>query len=378
MANTLVGSAEAAFSTTSTTILDAYNVRNNMFDAKQKFSLLVKELKTSAVLSRLSMAQISLIRTIEAFEQDHTRSYQMFLLAMSMSPMSFRSVLSGTVAWDATRTRRRDWYDASGLGIYAVGVSVNSRQGKFLSGLEIQQLSNCIDNYVAGYRALSVSTYSRTMKQDADVRFMHIVDSAISLFNSAGACRSIDNNNDLDRVVLLAQRFRGRAQKIMTVDPTGQVIQVQSPLYIGRSDKMENGTEVYTKLNLTNMNKLLALALNVLHTMGLKSSAIVRPVLCIWEVQQLPIAERFVATIAQSMVAQNGFNATEAGGEPSTASLGELTSAKNQIFGTKLFLKQHLTTGQAEVDARMKFLADLADISDCFEKLDAQQSAILK
>ncbi|KAG8418839.1 hypothetical protein J3459_011967 [Metarhizium acridum] len=122
MSNVSVGSANAAYVTPATDVLNAYNRRNNMYDARWEFAKLLDDLQSPAVRDRLTRVGIDITRTIEAFEKGYETDYLVFQLAMSMSPLAFRSVLSGTVAWQAAQTISHDWYSAAGPGVYAVGV----------------------------------------------------------------------------------------------------------------------------------------------------------------------------------------------------------------------------------------------------------------
>ncbi|KAG8405469.1 hypothetical protein J3458_022123 [Metarhizium acridum] len=161
MSSIPIGSAEAAFTSTSTDVLEAYNRQSRMYDAKMMFHKLLDDLSSPATMSRLRDAKIGIIRTIEAFEREHTGQYVVFQLAMSTSPRAFRSVLSGTIAWEASRTVPIDWYHAHRPGVYAVGVAVDGRGGRFLTAWEIQDLARGGDKYASGYQALQVPTSQR-------------------------------------------------------------------------------------------------------------------------------------------------------------------------------------------------------------------------
>lgn len=370
MSNVSVGSANAAFVTPATDVLNAYNRRNNMHDARREFPKLLNDLRSPAVRDRLKRAKIGVAQTIEAFEKGPETDYVVLKLAMSMSPLSFRAVLSGTVAWQAAQTTSHHWYSAAGPGVYAVGVAVNGRGGGFLSAQEIRRLAEGIDRYSAGYDALQTPRHRRTPTQVQDVRYLRSVDNAISACAaSVRGGRSIVNLSEQQRVLLFAERLRERAQAVESVDPTGRVIQVQSPLYIGCSDKLENRTRHYVApVNLGNINSLLALTLNVLETMNLPSTLYVRPVIRIWEQHQLAYAERLVTTLAESLVAQNGFNAREAGGQFGSPN-ADFHSAKREVFHVKSFLEDHIDEVGPVLDQRlntiqevkrlMQYLADL-------------------
>ncbi|KAH0594132.1 hypothetical protein MHUMG1_07971 [Metarhizium humberi] len=375
MSNVSVGSANAAFVTPATDVLNTYNRRNNMHDAIREFPKLLDDLQSPAVRDRLQRAGMDVTQTIEAFEKCYETDYVVFQLAMSMSPLAFRSVLSGTVAWQAAQTTRFDWYSAAGPGVYAVGIAVDSRGGKFLSAQEMGRLAQGFDQYSAGYDALQTAFGQRTLSQRRDVSYLRRVDNAISNFAGLPSSgRSIVNSTEQQHVLMFAERLRERAKAILSVDPTGQVIQLQSPLCIGSSDKMEKTTRDYIgPANHSNINKLLVLALNVLKTMNLPSSLHVRPVIRIWEQHQLPYAERLVATLAESLVAQNGFNTAEAGGLATCqASETELLAAKSAVFSMKPFLRQHIDGVNTVLQDRLRFIQEVKRLSQYLSNLQQE------
>ncbi|KID76026.1 uncharacterized protein G6M90_00g051080 [Metarhizium brunneum] len=374
MSNVSVGSANAAFVTPATGVLDAYNRRNNMHDASREFYKLLDDLQSPAVRDRLKRAKIGIAQTIEAFEKGYETDYVVIQLAMSMSPLSFRAVLSGTVAWQAAKTTSLDWYSAAGPGVYAVGIGVNGRGGSFLSAQEIRRLAEGIDRYSAGYDALQTAAGQRTSSQRQDVRYLRSVDNAISnCVASAKGGRSIDNPSEQQRALLFSERLRERAQAIESVDPTGQTIQIQSPLYVGCSEKLEQRTRDYVApVNLGNINKLLALTLNVLKMMNLPSTLYVRPVIRIWERHQLPYAERLVATLAESLVAQNGFNAREAGGQACPFNPNAFQTAKSVVFSVKPYLKRHIDGVDTVLKDRLKFIQEVKRLSQYLSDLQQE------
>ncbi|KHN97396.1 uncharacterized protein MAM_04993 [Metarhizium album ARSEF 1941] len=340
MSNVSVGSADAAFVTTATDVLNEYNRRGNMYDAKLQFHKLLDDLQSPAVCDRIRRARMGTTQTVQSFEKEHLESYVVFQLAMSMSPLAFRSVLSGTV--DERHLVFCHW---PGPGVYAVGVAVDGRGGKFLSAREIETLAQGVERYSAGYDTLKTAPPAANRGLEA-------------------GCQQF-NDPEQQRVLVFAERLRERARLLMTVDPTGNVVQVQSSLYIGRSDKLENRTKDYqVPVRLGGINKLLVLTLNVLETMNLQSSLHARPVIRIWERHQLPFAERLVATPAESLVAQNSFNAKEASGRAICMAIQtELMAAKVQVFSIRPFLRQHLRDVKTELEARLKFIDGLKWLS---------------
>ncbi|KAG8405468.1 hypothetical protein J3458_022122 [Metarhizium acridum] len=125
---------------------------------------------------------------------------------------------------------------------------------------------------------------------------------------------------------------------------------------------------------LSKVNKLLCLTLDTLKAMRLPSKLVVRPIIRIWEGHQLPHAERLVA---ESLVAQNGFNATEAGGKAtSLANPLSLRIARRDVFVNKSFFQQHVASVKSQLDEGARFVNDVHGLGYAFSRLNAETSKL--
>ncbi|TQV95958.1 hypothetical protein IF1G_05787 [Cordyceps javanica] len=282
---------------------------------------------------------------------------------MSMSPFTLQSLMMGTVARDAFVTGSEHWPGKDGPGIYAVGIAVVGRFGAFLKSNELEDLASNVDKYVEAYRAYKVLSSLRTGPQNASIQFATAVDSSIHTFFKYG-CRSITCNDDADRAALFAERLRHRATYAKLLDPSGDSVQMQSPLYIGCSDQVVERIKSYDPPKFDRINKLLGLTLNLLSYMEIPSRAIARSVMPIWDHRHLNQAERLVTTLASSLVSQEGFNATEAGGNPSTASGSAFRENQMQVFVNKPYFNDNIIKATNTLKAIEDYQEELITLRD--------------
>ncbi|XWW93189.1 hypothetical protein V2A60_001119 [Cordyceps javanica] len=325
----------------------------------------INELRTQEAENRLRMAHIRVGKTVEMLQKDAKREFTLSMLVMSMSPFTLQSVMMGTVARDAFVTGHRHWPSEDGPGIFAVGIAVKNRFGAFLTSNELEALASNVDKYVEAYRAHKVRSSLRTVPQITSIQFAKAVDSNIRTFPRDG-CRSITCDDDADRAALFAERLRHRATYAKLLDPSGNSVQMQSPLYIGCSNKVSERIKSYDPPRFDRINKLLGLTLNLLSHMGLQSRAIARSVMPIWDHRHLDQAERLVTTLASSLVSQEGFNATEAGGNQSTASGSTFRENQMQVFVNKPYFKDNLIKATNTLKAIEDYQEELVTLRDKF------------
>lgn len=233
-----IGSAEAPFENISTKILARYRKAGQ--DAAQvflSFADFIAQFRDPTLLTRLQAANIRVQKTTEMFQVDGQREHTLPSLVMAMSSFNLQSILFRTVARDAFNTPLSKWAIGEGPRIYAVGISVNRRNGAFLSSNEIDNLADNMDRYATAYQALKIPSGLRTAQQEATIAFATAVDSSILSFSASG-CRSIATDLDFNQVTLVAERLRHQASHGRRVNPTGNTVQIQSPLYIKYSNSL--------------------------------------------------------------------------------------------------------------------------------------------
>ena len=132
-------------------------------------------------------------------------------------------------------------YPLSGPGIYVIGLQVDGRNGKFLSQAELKLLKERLERYCRGYGAI----LNRAPANHPDVEFVVKVDSRLESPPPGRPSQFIEHQSDLNRVRCLIDGLDRRCDA--QLDPTGAVHQIQSPLYVGCSNKLETRSKDYQK-----------------------------------------------------------------------------------------------------------------------------------
>ncbi|KAJ3531045.1 hypothetical protein NM208_g9052 [Fusarium decemcellulare] len=353
--------AEAPVQNRSTELLQIYE-SDGLYALLRQFPNLADDLGRDGKTNTFKRSSIGVERTVVAFQTQFKYQWVMARMTAAIPPDGLRAILKGTVAYDDS-DKRIKWYDANGPGIYLVGLAVEGRRGMFLSRNEIEDLRRRLQRYCDGYQALVRQDNSH----QSDINFVKQTDRALGTPPSGRQARFIDNRQELERALVFRERLGSRCN--MHLDPTGDVIQIQSPLYVGCSDKLQNRTKDYLVKNPTGVNKLLTLTMSLIKGMGLTPKPVVRVALLVWEDSMLARAERLVAALASSYVSQHGFNATEAGGQSGVAHPADLVSAEKRVFGTWQHMTQNLESAIRDMDKRIDFIDRLNSLSSSQDDL---------
>lgn len=121
------------------------------------------------------------------------------------------------------------------------------------------------------------------------------------------------------------------------------------------------------KPNFNSMNKVLGLVINLLWKMDLPCEAVPKSVMPVWNSDQLTVAERLVATLASSLVAQDGFNAIQSDCTVGFAAAQAL--AKNKVLvlaGEGSWFKENLYLCETVLRSRTSFSETLKNYQQNF------------
>ncbi|TPX11315.1 uncharacterized protein E0L32_001133 [Thyridium curvatum] len=260
------------------------------------------------------------------------------------------SIIRGTVAYDAKRgTNRPDAYSDDGPGTYVAGMSIDGRHGKFLSIAEISVLINDLTAYLDAYGIwqLPGGRWDPTIPgADRAADLIRAVDSQYGRPQADGSPRFVRNPAAAQKVRLLVENFRRRID--IGRDPTHNVWQTQSPLMVGCTSKTIGlrGREHDPAQGLGNTTYTWALTLCLIKRMGLVPSVTVRPVIRIWEREQLWRSKMLVTMLAQSLVTQQGFNVIQGGGlktsHPTYMAHAKLVEARAYVCVRENYLRDNL------------------------------------
>lgn len=362
MAHT-IPSAEAPLQNFTTRLLPVLTEKG-MYPFLCRFSDLANSIRDARLKPEFKQASIGTDRTVMSFDTDFREQWLMARLTLAIPLDLIKSILAGTVAYDSHAKPALDWYPLTGPGIYVVGLKVNGRNGKFLSRNEISQLRALLERYCQGYLAIQ----AQSPPNHPDIGFVKAVDRQLYAPKPSGKTLFIDNEEELRRIRCLAVSLGRRCDD--QLDPGGSVQQIQSPLYVGCSNVLEKRTKSYTNRTIGQMNKSLGITLSLLEMMGLPSTASCRCATPIWDESHMKKGERLVTTLASSYVCQDGFNATEAGGNPGTATLESQVAAQEMAFASRSHMAQNTDAAMEEMERRVKFLERAKQVDEKHDGLE--------
>ncbi|EKJ68722.1 hypothetical protein FPSE_11100 [Fusarium pseudograminearum CS3096] len=350
---------------------------NSLYELYLQLPKLAHDLERNPVMRQNNFRVVETVRSLREM------SWVVCELLHSMSPRVVESIVKGTFAYDSQRHidcyPKPSKYDGEIPGIYVVGLSRRGEKGRFLNINEMETLIQWLQFYIEGYLAYAKKQYA-DLSSDEEIALKRLkaVDSEAG-GNPSPKPVFIEKDEEIPRIRALIDTFKKMCNR--SLDATGTVRMLQSPLYVGCSKNLADRMSIYEKNSLKGMNKPLGLTVCIMRKLNKPLKLHVCNVIRIWEPTQLPIAEQLVASLASSLIYQHGFNATEAGGTgPNT-----ITSASGIMHNTKMVMSdlKHLATNAknsiAELEQRKGFVDSLnkirgsvADIAVTMEQCDRQ------
>ncbi|KAM3438328.1 hypothetical protein MY4824_003350 [Beauveria thailandica] len=374
-----VGSAEAPLENVSTKLLQVYRKGKSIIHLLCSVGELARNLREPDVQKRLELGKIKANATIDCFETDTLKGYIIPKLTVAMNPVIIESLLLGTIAHDAQELPMSTWPDCDGPGVYAVGLAVRGRRGKFLRGRELLTVADTIAKYADGWDCLQAPDPKTPEQQDKIELARRMEDrimqrTRISIFSTL---QFITNPADAARVRLLAERLQLRANASLAVDPDSTTVMVQSPLYIGFSTDLRNCTADYQLSNVTRISKLLGLTVTAMAYCQYDADLVVKPVLRVWDNDYILVAERMISAFASSLVALDGFNATEPEGKPSNVGVSVLSAIKQSVFCSEPYHAKNVSDAKTAFQDRLDFKKKVAELAQ-FQRRIADRALTLK
>lgn len=306
-------------------LLDVLEKHDSLYQLSLEMPKLAKSLEALPLPRHFDISS-----TLGAIAGDEDNDWKMATLLHSMDRSAIRAIIRGTVAFD-TFNEEAKWLEIPGEaegnvpGVYVIGLSRRDHNGQFLNILETEKLIHGLQNYIDGYRALDrhrcrvqlqVATQGNLTPQDKErISWVFKVDGFpgdVSPHGPIPEAKFVESDDDVTNIEALIKSLERRCD--VTLDPTKEIRQRQSPIYVGCSTNLRERASDDSLKDLSGLNKPLALTVNILSALDLPVNLTVQVALRIWESDQLPVAEQLVATLASSLVYQHGFNDTDAGG----------------------------------------------------------------
>jgi hypothetical protein len=110
------------------------------------------------------------------------------------------------------------------------------------------------------------------------------------------------------------------------------------------------------KSGLVNTTRTWALTLCLLSYMELAPVVTTVAVLPTWERGQLPMSERLVTALAQSLVTQDGFNIDQPGNRADQRSMSTLIGTKQVVMGLRPWFRSNLQQSTIHMNRELKFV----------------------
>lgn len=296
-------------------------------------------------------------KIIEAFNEDPNRGAPLRRLFMSIPRRLLRSLALGTLAydlWDEDSPNHHHHYPLSGgPGTYAVGVWCHGRQGRFLSGGEVEALRLVLTRYGQAvtiwherknaYGGTSQLTwaqrndYAEAMAVDGQ-DWDGVDDTLPRPLYAAG-----DEDAPPYRARLHVNRLR---DALASRRPFGasNVWQIASPLQVGCSVNMAGRVVAHDpRSSMHSSSVMLRLLTSAMRRLpGVEPRTVVIPVIKTWEDAQLPLSEILVTAIAGSMITEGGLNVAAPGANTGEADAGARHDNLIMVFEKRLFQRENI------------------------------------
>jgi len=215
---------------------------------------------------------------------------EMMKMLMAVPEQLLRSVIRGSVAHDlyngAIRSRDNQYPVDTG-GVYVVALSIDMRNGCFLTSSEIRTLIDYIDKYVDAWDkwADANKTWNSADKRHRD--FISQIDNIYGKPNTNGQPKYISGLAGRQGVVAMKDMF----ERMVLEDDMDSPL-TQSPLMVGcngaKTTTIQDRAECHK--NVRSTTKTYALTLAIIQHMRLKCKVHVLTVLPTWCLNQLPLA----------------------------------------------------------------------------------------
>ncbi|GJN79863.1 hypothetical protein PLIIFM63780_003385 [Purpureocillium lilacinum] len=342
----------------------ALKEHDSLFEFTYVLGCLGRALDSDPVLKSKNFA---VNKTAQAFRNEPGNRWEMMRLLHAIPKTMVRAIVLATVAFDdhqralesyekPAATSHTDWQ-----GIYVIGLRRIGQGGKFLTAGEADLLIDGLEQYVeAAGRAISPPIGPPTLEQHTATQFMMRVDRRVAGSGNWAIVspRFITSDENVDHVRAMIDSLRSRVAQMAAAGMSAGERMVQSPLYVGCSKNLLVRLANYElSQGFRGVNKKLALTTSTLLELGLPVELVIRVAVRTWKSQHLSLAEHLVVTMANSLVYQGGFNATQAGGNFGTASGGG--QARELVLGRLPYLRDNVTLAFDEIANRALFETEL-------------------
>jgi len=294
-------------------------------------------------------------------------------LIMALPLEATKSLVRHTVAFDygSSNPPPGPTYKKEAKGIYAVSLSIAGRNGRFMTSAELADVIDCMREYQKGvntcwdtkqkrWKGLGTAAYrlhrdhieavdaclhgGSTPAPGAAPRWVIVPDKAEAMFQH------------LDKLVAGARQLN---------NPTGPL--EQAPVMVGctmRAISQRVKDHHPGSGTLSGTTSTWGLMCCSIASKGLVPEAVSIPLLATVNVDELPVAEMLVTTLAQSLVTQTGFNIVEGGGQKDSTNAIEVLDDREYAHGHVPWLREHCIAASKKAQVKIDLMTDLAKIGE--------------
>lgn len=317
----------------------------------------------------------NVIRTEEFLKNGMAADFRRFTLFHAIPRQALESVVLGTVAYDyhGKRGHKREQYkDRAGFGIYAIGLTVDKRDGAWLTANELKILAGNLKKYVEGYDDWTAHRgRPKTAQHRESWEFVLDVDNRIGAIDpkkwrESGPqlrfCASDDGRSGMRDLIRTLEHM---VEESLKVDPAGDTHLVQTPLYIGCSVGVggrldQHGLKLNSPWALQRSNKAFGVVACLMSYQGLQPKEVGICVARLWDTKDIPYSEALVCSLANSLICQDGFNRVECGDSTTNKPLDK--EGEEYIKARVPYLHANLTASLREIEARSSFIQEFREV----------------
>ncbi|KAK4456623.1 hypothetical protein QBC42DRAFT_301860 [Cladorrhinum samala] len=333
----------------------------------------LEEQTLQAQLQGFSLSTSSTVATLRNEEKIITR------LIMAMPRDLIMSLVRHTIAYDRSRPQAGDdriqysTYTNTEKGVYAASIHIEDRGGRFLTRNEIKKLVKCLNTY-----ADAVELWKVNERWDAGVQAhtagKAYVASLDQIYASAaaqpgGKPRFGSGVGGVNKIRALVRVFEQYVYAQTPNPPHVQVPFKQCPLMIGCTStsilhRCKQHQIPSSGAGFHSTTWTWELTLCILKHLQMKARVCTVPILLTVEKEELPIAERLVTTLAQSLVTQMGFNIIEGGGQGDYSDSDARTAAYRAVYGYFPWYRQQQEEATERLEAKEKIIEAVDAVED--------------
>ncbi|THV54776.1 hypothetical protein BGAL_0020g00300 [Botrytis galanthina] len=304
------------------------------------------------------------------------------------------AIITNTIAyrWATDPEFRKLTYPRDNLsGIYLVCFSTEGREGEYLTSLENERLEDNMESYLRSEKTV-VPDDAPDNSEDVKIaeKAAKIERYSIGRETHQNKLRR-DTRAGIRQLTFFRQELSVRKLKeyriCPTLDPTGNIRQIQTPCQVGCATNLLTRSSAHDpQTKMKTSSTYLTLTVSTLEAMGLKQNVFQIPILKVWRPNQLGLAEIFITMLAGSLVWDGGLNRIKAGAKDLDQSTNpdvvpdkrNLLEAKRQIFLDHKWAMENFRASNEALLRQANVLKAIQEKTETEEDIKTDANELLK